>query len=233
MTDYAILAPPRIRAATFARILRDAGSPAAASAAASYAAIVAAGVDPALELAVFQHESTYGRAGIAKVNRSWGNLRRSPSYPTVSGFVRYPTWQAGAADCARLLAVYGRNQIRPGTKTSTAQTFPFVWAPTADGNAPDRYGDAIVAAITRYVAVDRALTPPVMLWGAEVPASIRVLDPSGRKVAAAIRKTGASFGTVINIVDLATAIKRAGGNDWGRVDPIDVTWLLTWAGRHT
>jgi hypothetical protein len=55
-----------------------------------------------------------------------------------------------------VLAIYGRNAIRPGTNTSTAQTFPFVWAPTADGNRPDAYGDAIVAAIERFMDLDKA-----------------------------------------------------------------------------
>ena len=60
---------------------------------------------------------------------------------------------------ARLLAVYGRNAIRPGRKTSTARTFPFVWAPSADGNRPARYGQAIVVAVKRYIHLDRSLHP--------------------------------------------------------------------------
>jgi hypothetical protein len=159
MTDFTILAAPRIQQATFARILRDAKSPAAVDAPKLWVAIIRHGVDPALALAVFQHESSYGKAGAAVSRRNWGNLRTSPNFPRDGGFVTYPSWVDGAGDAARLLARYGRNEIRPKKNTRTALTFPFVWAPSADGNKPDRYGKAVVAAIQRFIEIDRALNP--------------------------------------------------------------------------
>lgn len=157
-TDYTILSAPRIDRRTFAAVLARAGSPARHDADAAYAGAVAHGVDPAVLLAVFQHESSYGRAGVARSSRSWGNLRRSPDYPTVDGFARYPTWAAGAKDTARLLRVYGKSLIRPGRDTSTVQRFPYVWAPTGDGgNDPDKYGDALVRAINGYRELGRKL----------------------------------------------------------------------------
>ena len=158
-SDYTILAAPRISRRTFAGILERADSPAASSARDAYDAAVAYGVDPAVLLAVFRHESGYGRAGVARSSRSWGNLRRSPWYPTVDGFARYPTWEAGAKDTARLLRVYGKNQIRPGRNTSTCQTFPYVWAPSGDGNRPDAYGDALVRYINGYRALEAGKPP--------------------------------------------------------------------------
>lgn len=155
--DFSIMSAPRISAHTFAVILERGSSPAAPEAAACYAAAVALGVDPAVLLAVFQHESSYGRAGVAASSHSWGNLRTSPSYPSVDGFARYPTWTAGAADTARLLRVYGLNRIRPGTVTSSCLTFPFVWAPAADHNKPAAYGAALVRSIGAYLATDEAL----------------------------------------------------------------------------
>jgi Mannosyl-glycoprotein endo-beta-N-acetylglucosaminidase len=137
--------------AGFAAVLKAAGSPAASSAAAAYRAAVDHGVDPTVLLAVFRKESTFGRFGRAAHNRSWGNLRGGKTYPLDSGGFRiYPTWEAGAADCARLLAIYGRNQIRPGVNTSTVQRFPYVWAPSSDGNAPDRYGDTLASWIRQW-----------------------------------------------------------------------------------
>lgn len=144
MTDFTILAKPRMSEAGFAAVLHAHHSPSAQEAAHCYAAAVAAGVDPTVLLAVFQHESSFGTRGLAVSNRSWGNLRHAGS------FIAYPTWTAGAADAARLLAVYGRDEIRPGTKTDTTQTFPYVWAPAADHNAPDEYGDAITAAVAAW-----------------------------------------------------------------------------------
>ena len=154
--DFTILAEPRIRQGTFITILRDRRSPAAAEGKACWDGIVAHGVDPALALAIFQHESSFGTKGAAKDRRNWGNLRKSPKFPDDGRFVVYPTWADGARDAARLLARYGRNEIRPGTNTKTAQTFPFVWAPSADGNRPDVYGNEVVASMNRFIALDKA-----------------------------------------------------------------------------
>ncbi len=97
--------------------------------------------------------STYGKYGRAARNRSWGNIRGGTTYPLDDKRFRiYPSWTVGAADCARLLGVYGRNAIRSGVKTDTVQTFPFVWAPSSDGNAPDRYGDQLAGWITAWQA---------------------------------------------------------------------------------
>jgi hypothetical protein len=159
MVDFTILAKPRIHEDTFRGILRRHDSPAAAEAHDAYAEIVAHGVDPALALAVFQHESSFGRAGAAVPHRNWGNLRHSPFFKSEAGFVCYPTWHDGAGDTARLLAIYGRNLIRPRRTTCTARTFPHVWAPSSDGNAPTRYGRAIVAAMQGFIAEDRARHP--------------------------------------------------------------------------
>ncbi len=150
--DFTIISAPRMSLAGFRAVLERAASPAAPFAPRCYQAFVDAGVDPAVGLAVFQHESSYGRAGRATRNRSWGNTRYSSAYPAalVDGFTRYPSWVAGAADCARLLSVYGHNRIRPGVDTSTTQRFPYVWAPAADHNAPDRYGDAVTFAVNTW-----------------------------------------------------------------------------------
>ena len=150
--DYPVLGPPRISAAGFAEVLRAAGSPASSEAAAAYGAALTYGVDPAVLLAIFRKESTFGRFGRAASTRSWGNIRNSDG-----SFRAYSSWTAGAHDTARLLAIYGRDQIRPGRQTNTVQTLPYVWAPSADGNAPDAYGDQLASWITdwqrRYSAV--------------------------------------------------------------------------------
>lgn len=143
--DYPILGPPRISAAGFTEILRAAGSPATPEAAAAYSAALGYGVDPAVLLAIFRKESTFGRFGRATSTRSWGNIRNADG-----SFRAYGTWTAGATDAARLLAVYGRNAIRPGRQTNTVQTLPYVWAPSADGNAPDAYGDQLASWITDW-----------------------------------------------------------------------------------
>lgn len=143
--DYPIIGPPRISYAGFASVLRSGWSPAAGEAAGCYRAFTDAGVDPAVGLAVFRKESTYGRFGKAARTRSWGNIREPGG-----AFRSYSSWTAGARDAARLLTIYGSNRIRPGRKTDTVQTFPYVWAPAADHNAPDRYGDQLASWITAW-----------------------------------------------------------------------------------
>jgi len=151
--DFTILASPRISRVGFATVLTTNDSPAAPEANACYDAYVAAGVDPTVGLAMFRKESSFGKAGRATTNRSWGNARGGTKFPLDDKkFRMYPSWTAGAADTARLLAKYGNNTIKPGTNTSTVQTMPFVWAPQADNNAPDSYGNKLAAWIGEWSA---------------------------------------------------------------------------------
>jgi hypothetical protein len=227
MPDYPILAKPRITAAGFKSVLTANGSPSAPESAACYKAFVDAGVDPAVGLAIFRKESTFGKYGRAKPNRSWGNIRGGSHFHLDDKhFRQYPSWTAGAKDAAQLLVVYGHDQIKPGKKTSTVQTFPFVWAPSSDGNAPDAYGDKLA----RWIGEWRRTYMPA--WGPDVSAEIRALDPKAMKVAAAIGKSGHHYGSVIDPSDLAVALTRAGHDFRTVVDPSDVEWLLAWAAKH-
>lgn len=178
--DYTILAPPRIPPDYFAHVLLAAGSPAAHEAGACYRAFVAAGVDPAVGLAIFRKESTYGLFGRAHVNRSWGNIRGGTAYPLDDKAFRiYPTWAAGAADAARLLRIYGLNQIRPGTRTDTVQRLPYVWAPAADGNAPDAYGDSLALWIRAWISASSRPWWPAWLSAPPATATFAIVFAPG------------------------------------------------------
>ena len=146
-SDDPICSAPRIGEATFAAVLGGAQSPAAPEAADCYTAIVSFGVDPALALAQFAHESFYGRLGIARTTKSWGNIRRN------GAFVAYDSWAAGARDYAALISgpLYARD---PGY--DTARTMPYRWAPASDGNDPAAYGADLVARINALIALDHA-----------------------------------------------------------------------------
>lgn len=157
LADYAIRHAPDLAPGQFARILADADSPAAPEADAMEAALVAAGVSPAVALAFFRHESSYGRLGIAAdyATRSMGNVR-TPfdlayggtliNVPGRGQFARYPTWAAGAADwAARLLG-----PIYAGRGLHTVRAVLPVYAPTGDGNNPTRYADAVLADVARW-----------------------------------------------------------------------------------
>lgn len=140
---------PRISPEAFAHVLAQAGSPAAPDALACYQAVAALAVDPLFALALFQHESDFGRAGICASyqTRSPGNTRSTRTgvgqvIATERGpFVRYPNWPEGFRDLAYRLVdpsyVYRQQNLR-----TIAEIIP-TWAPASDGNAPESYIRAV------------------------------------------------------------------------------------------
>lgn len=67
------------------------------------------------------------------------------------------------------------------------------------------------------------------LWGPDVRADVKAVDPNGRRVAVAVRKTGHAYGSVIDTADLEAALKKAHIDYGSVVDPADVRNLLKWA----
>jgi len=63
-------------------------------------------------------------------------------------------------------------------------------------------------------------------WGPDVSPQIRAVDPTAFRVAAAIRRTGHDFGSLIDMADLKVALTRAGHQFGSVVDPSDVQALL-------
>ncbi len=70
------------------------------------------------------------------------------------------------------------------------------------------------------------------IWGADVPANIRAVDPDGRLVGTAVNKAGHNYGSRVDMADLQAALTKAGHNYGSTVDPSDVLWLLQWAVTH-
>jgi len=108
-----------ITSAAFAAFLRAKGSPAAAEASAIFAVLGA--VDPAVALGQFGAESTFGRAGYAKITKNWGNIVISrpllPHWTRAFGgspwkapngrtYARFGTWRNGARAYVALLNTY-------------------------------------------------------------------------------------------------------------------------------
>ena len=155
---------PRISRETFCRVLREAGSPAASECEAGYDAVAGQGVDPTFALAVFKHESNYGKAGICATygTRNPGNTRSSRTgvgevIQTERGrFVRYPTWVEGWRDLAYRLVdptfVYAREGRR------TIRAIIERWAPPSDGNDPNAYVRAVVEAMNAWIQEEAAMS---------------------------------------------------------------------------
>ncbi len=91
------------------------------------------GVDPAVVMAMFHHESVFGTQGMARQTLSIGNIRPLAGQPQLNGYRLYSSWQQGIDDCYRLLRSYAHN----GAAT-VPQAIP-VWAPPTDNNDDSAY----------------------------------------------------------------------------------------------
>ncbi|GIV96235.1 MAG: hypothetical protein KatS3mg057_0892 [Herpetosiphonaceae bacterium] len=168
-------APPRISPQQFARVLQRGThlgpSPAAPLAFELYHIITGYGLDPAVALAFFAHESQYGNDGVCKEydTRNWGNVRTAVDQRRVVGvahtpygdFVRFGSWQDGLRDwCERILHRY----IEQWGLDTVEKAIPR-YAPSSDGNNEQRYIHHVNELVARWQAEDPA---PVdaSTWGA-------------------------------------------------------------------
>lgn len=155
-------AAPRISQGTFVALLQRGNSPAAGVGAELYDIIVGYGLDPAVALAFFRHESSFCTAGRCARNdlKNWGMQRRATradrSAGLVDGFVRYNTWQDSVRDWCEL--IIGRYI---GRGLDTVEKAVPVYAPTSDGNSPDSYINTIRRTVASWSG--RALTPLITL----------------------------------------------------------------------
>lgn len=152
--DFTIRSAPRISFATFTGVLAGYGSPALAEADACYNECCSWGVDPAIALAFFAHESGCGtKFNAAPPGIRWGNLRWRDFYATLpygavdaGGYATYPTYaQAVAHFCEHITSgVYA-------TLLTVSRVTP-VWAPAADGNDPTAYAADVNAKVAQWSA---------------------------------------------------------------------------------
>lgn len=127
--------PPSLSAAFVNRVLAAEQSPAAGIGEAFYRFSIQYQIDDAFTLAVFEHESSSGKTGIASFTHSIGNIRCSAGYRCLYGFRWYPTWTEGLRDFYQLLRNLYVNQWHLLT---VEQIIP-VTAPASDGNDPPGY----------------------------------------------------------------------------------------------
>lgn len=115
----------------------------------------------------------------------------------------------------------------------------------ADHNGPEflreisraHYGTSLACMESAYVAPPKPSKPPVLtsLWGKDVPADIRAVDPktplhpAGWHVGQAIKRTGHYFGGLINMLDIKLALDRIGHNYGSVINPTDVEYLVAHA----
>lgn len=95
---------PTITVAHIQQVLERANSPAQAYAKDLYEFGVQTGINPAIALAFFHHESGYGTQGAAVQTKSFGNIVCTPGWSYCIGrFRAYPSWLEGIRDWYRLI----------------------------------------------------------------------------------------------------------------------------------
>lgn len=151
---------PRISQQQFTRVLERFQSPCAPMAAECYEIIVSNGLDPAVALAFFAHESTFGTRGVAVETRNWGNVRTPVKAERTVGthprnFAIFRSWQDGLRDwCERINERYiGQRNLH-----TVEQAIP-VYAPSTDGNNERVYIDHVHRLVADWMAADTQ-TPP-------------------------------------------------------------------------
>jgi hypothetical protein len=199
-------APPRINQGTFVALLQRGNSPAAAVGGELYDIIAAYGIDPAVALAFFQHESSFCTAGRCARNdlKNWGMQRRpiraERSAGLVDGFVRYNSWQDSVRDwCELILGRY------VGRGLDTVEKAVPVYAPRSDGNVPESYINVIRRVVANWSG--QRLTPVVALPTYSEPLDIALVSETFSAAELSFRPTWA-FHTYL--VDQARAGRPLG-----------------------
>ena len=133
--SIAVTGSPSISASQVDTILCKNNSPACGTGYTLYSYGTQYGIDPAFGLAVFEHESGFGKSGIAAQTKSLGNIRCSDGYACIGGFRAYSSWESSYSDFYKLIA--GPSYVGSGLMTPEAILAKY--APTADNNDPVAY----------------------------------------------------------------------------------------------
>ena len=144
--DMSLYGPPTLTGAQIDTILTEHHSPAAGIGQDIYNLGVLYGIDPTFALAFFQHESSWGLAGMAQVTHSPGNLRCLPGIACYQGYASFSNWTAGFQHWYALLAgpVYKGSGL-----TTVAQIIP-KYAPHSDHNDDAAYIVAVLTTVQQF-----------------------------------------------------------------------------------
>lgn len=122
------------------------------------------GIDPAYALAFFLNESTFGRAGMARVTLALGNERCINDRPCINNqggpcqagqscYAQFESWEDGFEHWYMLI----RNLYIWQWHLSTVEAIIPVYAPAADHNVPAHYIAVVKAAVQLWRAGKVAL----------------------------------------------------------------------------
>lgn len=147
-TGSSIVGGPSLSAAKVDTILSNAGSPAAGSGQTFYTDSQQYGIDDAVALAFFHHESTYGLYGAAAQTHSIGNIVCTAGYSCIGRFRAYGSWSQGIDDWFQLI----KTVYVDSWHCSTVEAIIPHYAPNSDHNDESSY----IAAVESDVSIWRA-----------------------------------------------------------------------------
>ncbi len=212
LVQLPVLSVPRISQAKFADVLKVVGSPAYPHAVGLYAICAGQGVDPAVALAFFGHESTFGTAGLTRQFdlRNWGNVRTPEdvalgkvlAIPGRGNFAQYQTWQAGLLDwCKRI-----KGPKYAGAGLTTVETIVPKYAPSSDGNAPVNYVRAVRGLVTAWETSEVKDTKTVTI----------MVDALRIREGAAVKKPDGTPYAIVGLLHKDEKVQVDGTKDEGR-----------------
>lgn len=155
LTDLTIEGPPTISAQTIDAVLAAHDSPVEGYGQEIFDRCVEAGIDPAIALAFFACESTFGTDGIAVDTKSWGNIR-STNGSGIDGFESYPSYMDGLQDWIRLMKdLYVAPPEEGGFGFTTADEALTKYAPPSE-NDTEGYANKVTALVSEWRSEEAA-----------------------------------------------------------------------------
>lgn len=145
-TGTSVVGGPSLSASQINTILHNAGSPADGTGQDLYNLSQQYNIDDAFSLAVFLHESNYGKKGVAASSLSLGNLRCIPGAACQGGYAYFPSWQAGYAAFYKLIA----GPLYVGAGLNTPDKIMPRYAPSGDSNDPVGYASDVDSSIATW-----------------------------------------------------------------------------------
>jgi hypothetical protein len=143
---HSVIGTPSLRPSFIDQVLARAHSPAQGTGQALYVLSQAYHIDDAYALAFFEHESSFGATGMARVTYSLGNIRCSQGYQCINGYRAYDNWIAGYTDWFHLIETLYIKQWH----LTTVEAIVPVYAPTSDGNNVSGYIAAVEQAVDAW-----------------------------------------------------------------------------------
>jgi hypothetical protein len=149
---FSVTGSPSLSAAFIDQVLAANNSPAIGTGQVFYEQSVSTGIDDAYALAFFQHESTFGKYGVAASSLSIGNLRcLGDDYSDLgtwceSGYAYFPSWSNGIIAWYRLI----HNLYVTEWRLTNVDQVVSKYAPADDSNDPSSYVQSVEASVSLW-----------------------------------------------------------------------------------